>query len=278
MIPVKKRKTQADLNFKEKKREIRQLTTAERKASRKRQEERRDLTNKRLLEVEEEIDVFCESLSKDLGKSAKHWKRVLMQNSRLKRLARKVSQWNAFVAIMLEEYNKGQSPRLYQLKIENDLSLDRPDGKKKSANCPEVAEMLSVRWAMMSAEERDNFTKDRREKMEEDRKTKATGQHTQITNAFHDTNKTLASVEKQVSVCKFMGRDEKTKRPIYSSRIFIVAPVSKSSCSLFAPRWSRFAGQPWSHPPPESTASSSTASNNSPCSGSSSSKHSVFLD
>lgn len=106
-IPVNKRKTQADLHFKKKKKEIRQLTKAERQTSQKRQQDRKEYANNRVTEVEDLIWNACTGLANDLGRTPEHWKRVLMQNSRLERLARKISHWNAFVAIALDEINAG---------------------------------------------------------------------------------------------------------------------------------------------------------------------------
>lgn len=78
------------------------------------------------------------------------------------------------------------------------FSPDLPDGEKKGANDPEISVLIKTQWAAMSAEEKEACTEERRKKMEEDRATKATGQHTHPTNAFHDTSKTLSNVEREV--------------------------------------------------------------------------------
>ena len=72
------------------------------------------------------------------------------------------------------------------------------EGEKKSVGDTEVMQQLRAEWEMMSEEEQEEFTRDRVQQLQEDRKVKTIGTHTVAANAFQDASQTIVKVEDTV--------------------------------------------------------------------------------
>lgn len=84
------------------------LTPEEKKKREKRQEDDQKIAQEKIAEAQKEITKITERLAGDLGKSATHWHRCLMQLARIALSERSTSWWNAFVSIRLKQINAGQ--------------------------------------------------------------------------------------------------------------------------------------------------------------------------
>ncbi|KAK7685836.1 hypothetical protein QCA50_011182 [Cerrena zonata] len=158
------------------------LTPAEKMAQGKKRAERRKRLNDRLKDCDATIWSLAVGLATDFGYNAHHWYHRMMQNARIAKSERKVSRWNAFVALTLEAIN-----------------AVLPEGvPKKKASDPDIAPKLKAAWEAMSVEERNAFTDARVQEMTEAREVKDVMKHDSTISAFHDVRTSLLTMENMV--------------------------------------------------------------------------------
>lgn len=201
---LSKTKQRKDLNF-NKNYVKKPVTYAERKARKEKWTAQKQDVKVDLKGIRAEIMTMAEEMAKKHGNTKEYWYNRIMQESRLAQSERKVSTWNAFQSMRLNQVNAGipiisifsyfATSTAYTM-----LSfLELPEGEaKKKVNDPIFSAQISEEWKRMSADEKIEVTKDQVARMTEDRETRVTGENNTGISAFHDCRATLEHIEKQV--------------------------------------------------------------------------------
>ncbi|KAI0069986.1 hypothetical protein K474DRAFT_1745859 [Panus rudis PR-1116 ss-1] len=158
-------------------------------------------------DLDEIYERNCQSsreLAAKYGKTAEHWFRTIMQDARTAKSRRKVSRYNAYVSMRMEEENGALS-----------------DGETRhKANDKELQQRISQEWRGFTEQEKKDITKDRVAELEARRESADIGRHNTRISAFHDTRATLAHVVEQldflnkragIEVVLFASRGESTE-------------------------------------------------------------------
>ncbi len=213
------------------------LTDSQRAKAKSDRDAKKKAIKAALKEARQQMWELAVTMADNFGShDAEYYYRAIMQQPRLNKKRREISQWNAFVSQELRKHNEGTS--IYRsLQHAANLTrhaLDVTTGDRDRASS-EVIKELSDRWQAMSKAERKAATAETLKELEERRKQRATGMHNVDAAAFRDAFNTILAIKEEVSELPIMlshtntyPRSSRISTPVPALRRFSWPPALTS--------------------------------------------------